>query len=371
MGKPMGIGMVLIMAAGMAMSQMQPLSDEQLDVITAGSAAGIEGTTNHAAGGFAVANASTARVDQQNEMRLESDAQANAEAVNVVNAADALVAQGLNVWGGDFQSAEALDATVEQSNLVVQTEVTRSATVAGYRRDANQFETSTLNSTVATLDTIDLVSDVMVDTTHQILGQSVNVGLGVGLAGRVGVDLDAASIGFEMAAESQLATNVDVNGTINLPRPFGAMQANGNLDSTITNGGSVTLNVDTPPVTIDGIGSVCYTKLGICEASADDNSTYQSETTHAETMSHEVQGAVALDGASAEYVIIDDSSLELVSGQTLTLASGAQSGLSAVNAVNAVGSMVANGVNVSRTEVQAGGTLPASLSQRNVVMQSF
>jgi hypothetical protein len=371
MRKPIGIGMVLIFGAGVATAQVQPLSDEQLDFITAGSAAGMDGAPNHAAGGFVVANASTAAVDEQNAMRLESEAQGNAEAVNVVNAADSLVAQGLNVWGGDFQSADALDAAVEQSNLVVQTEATRSATLAAYQRDANQFDGSTLDTTTSNLDTIDLVSDVMVDTNHQILGQSVNVGLGVGVAGRVGIDLDAASIGFDLVAESELATNVDVNGTINLPRPFGAMQANGNLDSTITNSGSASLNVDTPPVTIDAIGSVCYTKLGLCEATADDNSTYQTNTTHAETMNHEVQGAVAMEGANAEYVVIDDSNLELIRGQTLTLASGAQSGLSALNVVNAVGSMVANGVNVSRTNAEAGSSLPASLNQRNVVLQSF
>jgi hypothetical protein len=193
----------------------------------------------------------------------------------------------------------------------------------------------------------------------------------VGLAGRVGVDLDAASIDFELGATSELHTNVDVNGTINLPRPFGAMEANGNLDSSIINSGSVSLNVDTPPVSIDAIGSVCYTKLGVCEASADDNSTYQTDTTHAETVNREVRGAVAMEGAQAEYVVIDDSSLELVSGQTLTLASGAQSGVTAMNVVNAVGSMVANGVNVSRTRVESGSGLPAELSQRNVVVQSF
>jgi hypothetical protein len=371
MRNQLGIIVAMALGAGAATAGIQPLTDEQLDYITAGSASQTVGAPPHAAGGIAVASQSQALIDEQNELRLESEAQASARGVNLVNAADALVAQGLNVWDGQFQNGQAADAKVDQSNLVVQTRATRSATVAGYRRDANQFDSSTLDTTTTNLDTIDLVSDVMVDTTHQILGQSVNVGLGVGLAGRVGVDLDAASIDFELGATSELHTNVDVNGTINLPRPFGAMEANGNLDSSIINSGSVSLNVDTPPVSIDAIGSVCYTKLGVCEASADDNSTYQTDTTHAETVNREVRGAVAMEGAQAEYVVIDDSSLELVSGQTLTLASGAQSGVTAMNVVNAVGSMVANGVNVSRTRVESGSGLPAELSQRNVVVQSF
>lgn len=368
MYKPLCSMAVLLALSGTAAAEMRALTDEQLQIITAGSAGHPAGSPGHAAGGMVVANASTASVDESHAVTLEESAQSGAQGVNLVNAADTLVAQGLNVWDGQFQGDAPSEATVDQSNLVVQTETTRSATLVGYQRDANELATSTVSDTTSNLDTIDLVSDVNVDTSHQMLGQQVNVGLGVGVAGRVGIDLDAASIDFGLEAESRLETSVGVNGTINLPRPFGPMETNGNLDSTIVNSGSVTLNVDTPPVTIDAIGSVCYTKLGICTASADDNSTYQTDTTHDEAHSREVAGAVSLQGVEAEYVVIDESSLELVSGQTLTLASGAQSDLSAVNAVNAVGSMVANGVNVSRTGVD-GSTMPAALSQRNVVIQ--
>lgn len=359
---------VLLTAVGTATADMRPLTDEQLHIITAGSAGEGAGGT-HAAGGMVVANSADASVDETNDLTLEQEAQSGAEALNLVNAADAFVANGVNVWDGQFQGTAPSEATVEQSNLVVQTEATRSATLLGYQREANVTESTSLATTTSNLDTIDLVSDVNVDTSHQMLGQSVNIGLGVGVAGRVGIELDAASIDFALEAESVLDTNVGVNGTINLPKPFGAMNSNGQLDSTITNGGSVSLNVDTPPVSIDAIGSVCYTKLGLCQASADDNSTYQTETTHDENWNREVQGGVAIDGIEAEYVVIDESSLTLSSGQSLTLASGAQSNLAAVNAVNAVGSMIANGVNVSRTGVEGASTMPATLSQRNVVIQ--
>jgi hypothetical protein len=358
--------MLLLAGYGSAAADMRPLNDEQLNTITAGSA-----DVAHAAGGFAVANGSAATVDESNVLTLETEAQAGARAVNLVNTADALVAQATNIWDGRFQAGGAGDTTVDQSNLVVQTQATRSAALAGYQRGVDETTNDTLNTTTSNLDTIDLVSDVSVDTNHQILGQSVNVGLGVGVAGRVGIELDAASIDVGLDVESRLETSVGVNGTINLPKPFGAMEADGQLDSEIVNGGSVHLNVDTPPVSIDAIGSVCYTKLGLCEATADDNSTYQTNSTHDETHAREVQGAVTLAGVGAEYIVIDESNLQLTTGHSLTLASGAQSNVTALNVVNAVGSLVANGVNVSRTVVESGAVMPPVLVQRNVVIQGF
>ncbi len=362
---------MLLTALGSAEADMRPLDDEQLDVVTAGTASAPADGARHATGGFLVANAATAAVDESNALTLESEAQSGARALNLVNTADTLITQGVNVWDGRFQGGDAGGVEVEQANLVVQRETTRSASLSGYGRGANEATSDTLSTTTRNLDTIDLVSDVSVDTNHQLLGQSVNIGLGVGLAGRVGIDIDAASIDVGLEAESRLATSVGVNGTINLPRPFGSMQANGQLESEIVNSGSVSIEVDTPPVSIDAIGSVCYTKLGLCQASADDNSTYQTDATHDEAHARTVQGAVTLESAGAEYIVVDESNLTLSSGHTLTLASGAQSNATGLNVVNAVGSMVANGVNVSRTVVETGSAVPPSVSQRNVVIQGF
>jgi hypothetical protein len=202
-----------------------------------------------------------------------------------------------------------------------------------------------------------------------VIGQSVNVGLGVGVAGRVDIELGAAEIGVDVEAQSLIETNVGVNGTINLPKPFGPMQANGNLDNTIDINGSVSFNVTTPPITVNAVGSVCYTKLGLCTASADDNSIYQTDATRDETHDLSIDGALSVNSAEAEYLVIDESTLDLITDHGVTLASGAQANLAAVNAVNAVGSMVANGVNVSRTQFDGSALMPVDLSQRNVVVQ--
>ncbi|MBX3705719.1 MAG: hypothetical protein KF911_03715 [Pseudomonadales bacterium] len=365
---------LLFVAGGAAHADLTPLTDEQLGGVTAGSAMdphGPGGPAGSAAGGVAVANASEARIENDDSLTLDSDAQSGARGVNIVNTTASLVAQGANVWDAQFAGDAMADMAVDQSNLVMQSQSTRAATLDGYRREANELEVSGLATTTRNLDTIDLVSEVNVETNHQLLGQSVNLGLGVGVAGRVGIDVDAASIDFGISASSRFETDVGVNGTINLPRPFGTMHANGQLISTIENEGAVELSVDTPPISIDAIGSVCYSKLGTCVATADDNSTYQTDITHDESLHRERHGALDLQGVQAEYVVIDDSSLELVNGRTLTLASGAQSNLAAVNAVNAVGSLVSNGVNVARTRADGAASTPASLTQRNVVIQNF
>jgi hypothetical protein len=361
-------------SAGPAAAAVQELQDDTLGSVTAGTKSqGPAAQGNHESGGIIVANGSSASLDETSEVVLDSDAQASARGVNIVNAAASTVAQGLNIWDGQLQSGNlALDPTVEQSNMVQQSAATRSASVYDYQRDPNTMESSTINTTADNLDTIDLVSDVMVDTQHTVLGQNVNVGLGVGVAGRVGIELDEAEIGVGLAAESIIDIGVGVNGQINLPWPLGTMDASGQLDMVITNSGEFTIDVSTPPVNIEAIGAVCYTKLGVCTASADDNSTYQTSTTRDEQLTTDTRGALSVDRAKAEYLVIDESTLDVVAGHSLRLASGAQANLAAVNAVNAVGSMIANGVNVSRTTFDgADASMPLALSQRNVIVQGM
>jgi len=365
---------ILLAVAGSATAEMRELQNETLDAVTAGTT-DTDPTRydHHAAGGTIVANGSAATVNESNEVSLEDTAQESAQGVNIVNASNALVAQGLNIWDGQFQSGGlAIEPVVEQSNLVMQSETSRSASLQGYQRDLSSMENSTLITTANNTDTIDLISDVMVDTSQTVIGQNLNVGLGVGLAGRVGIDLGPAVVGIGLTAESSIMANMDVTGEVDLPWPLGSMNVDGNMNMTMTNSGSFEVDVSTPAITIDAVGAVCYTKLGDCTAHADDHSTYQTNTTHDETHSLDTQGALSVDEIQAEYVVIDESTLEIVSGNSLRLASGAQANLAAVNAVNAVGSMVANGLNVARTTFDgAEVAMPLDLSQRNVVIQGM
>jgi hypothetical protein len=359
----------LTLVTGAAVADLRPLTNEQLDRVTAGTA-GEQPTLSQAAGGMVVANKSVAAVNDTAAVSLDEGAQDGAKGVNVVNSADSLIAQGVNVWDAKFAGGEvSADAGVKQSNVVMQSEAPRVATLTGYSREPNAVDSSTLSTTKTDTANIDLDSKVNVDTSQQILGQSVDVGIGVGVAGRVGIDLGPAEIGLDLQATSTITTDVGVNGQINLPKPFGSMEAEGDLHSVIKNEGSVGFNISTPPVTIDAIGAVCYTKLGNCTASSIDHSTYSTDTTSDETHTLDTAGALSVQDAKAEYVVIDDSSLTLTNDHAISLASGAQANLAAINAVNAIASMVANSVNVSRTQFDSGASLPMDLSQRNVVIQ--
>lgn len=363
----------MLLATGLVAAEVHELRDDTLGGITAGTGNDdVLETESHAAGGMVVANDSEATVDDTNQVILSDGAQSGASGLNIVNSANSMVGQGLNIWDGQFLNGDyEVDPNLEQSNMVLQSDATRSADVQNYSRGKDSMQSSYTHDQIDNTDTIDLVSKVNVDTSHQVLGQNVNIGLGVGVAGRVGIDLGQMDIGVGLEASSRIKTGVGVSGQIDLPWPLGSMKADGQLDLLMVNEGSFNVDLSTPEIDIDAIGAVCYTKLGVCSAEADDNSTYRTLETREETTSMEERGALNFDQVAAEYIVIDESKLEITSGHTLQLDANAQSNLAAVNAVNAVSSMVANGLNISRTTFDGqNGAMPLNLAQRNVVVQS-
>ncbi len=61
------------------------------------------------------------------------------------------------------------------------------------------------------------------------------------------------------------------------------------------------------------------------------------------------QGAVTIASAAGENIVVDGSSLTMTKNYSVTLAGSAEQNATAMNLVNAAGSMVSNGVNVART----------------------
>ncbi len=74
-----------------------------------------------------------------------------------------------------------------------------------------------------------------------------------------------------------------------------------------------------------------------------------------------------LESAKAEYIVIDASSLELDSEVWLELSDSAQKDIKGMNIVNAIGSNVANGTNISRTARFEGYRSKLILNQFNTV----
>ena len=69
---------------------------------------------------------------------------------------------------------------------------------------------------------------------------------------------------------------------------------------------------------------------------------------HDNSGAESVQAAFMLNDAQAEYIVVDESTIDVSAVYLVSLAGSAQSNLQAMNVVNAAGSAVANGINISR-----------------------
>jgi hypothetical protein len=65
------------------------------------------------------------------------------------------------------------------------------------------------------------------------------------------------------------------------------------------------------------------------------------------------KGAMGFDDADAEYIVVDDSKLDVTENYGIALGGNAQSKVSAVNLVNAANSLIGIGTNVARTPVDS------------------
>jgi hypothetical protein len=149
--------------------------------------------------------------------------------------------------------------------------------------------------------------------------------------------------------------------------------------------GEINLDLTFPRFTIDVTGAGCAVALGSCNAdgtvvegeeSASDHSVLeasQSTSEMSETFvgggTRDVRSPFSLEDAQAEYIVIDDSSLDVEANYGIALAGSAQSNVRALNAVNAAGSAVANAVNISRTPSLT-ATASMSLVQSNIIGHS-
>src|SRR6476646_9825399 len=96
---------LLVGISALAYGKSKPLADKQMDQISAGSAIA-DGESN----------ASSSRTFTVN---LDGSALSGASAINIVNAANSTVGDGVNTWNGDSMH----DAAVAQANTITQTGV--------------------------------------------------------------------------------------------------------------------------------------------------------------------------------------------------------------------------------------------------------
>lgn len=352
MRTPISLAIAAILYGGAAVAGPTPLEDAALDAVTAGGASeSLQGS-----GGAVVGNNSEANLELTGTLDLQGEAQSGANALNLVNSSESTVANGVNVWDGKLPDGAAPGANgefeVRQQNTVHQ-EQRRVALLPQYERTAfnessswTEDSTSDSASTLATRNEVrdvettastrDLTSSGTVDTETTVVGQTIQGGRGLAGAGDLSVNFDGGDIEFVASAS-----------------------AGGVLE------GDLRLTIGLPEFSIDFAGGGCAVQMGSCTGegalsetseTTRDNSTLEtlerteeSSETFVGGGTKELRSPFYMADAQAEYIVIDDSKLEVQSNYGIALAGSAQSKLRALNAVNAAGSAVANAVNISRT----------------------
>jgi hypothetical protein len=167
-------------------------------------------------------------------------------------------------------------------------------------------------------------------------------------------------------------------------------EADGSLGSGVVTGqGKITLRIGLPEFSVGIEGSGCAVQNGSCTAEGTneetlaklrDNSTLfqvDKERSHDDSWDRstaaDIRGPMAIYDAKAEYVVVDESAINVETDYVVALSGGAQANMRGMNVVNAAGSAVANGVNVAQQRsgnLQAGGGPLLNLTQTNYIVHS-
>jgi hypothetical protein len=376
-----------------ASAELTSLSLAELDSITAGT----EGLTPAPNGGAIVGNGSTAVLQSTGEVVLSDAAQSGATALNLVNSSESTVANGVNIFDGRTDTAASIDGAqfeISQSNFVVQDQ-RRLSSLPTYERGANTDTLTTTSGTSSSDSTTSLV-DSVIDLERSTWIDEVTTD---GSFDRS----SAPTLRIEVEGDVEIGDVIDVDGSysaeFNMPSASNSLGATFNGEFTYgINGGEievdtgdlgilVTVNLPELDLNFDAMG--CFAVNGNCTIdgtrveSTDEISdhstlyTYDETSTSSETWDNSTHEIVAapfeLHNAQAEYIVIDESQIDVSAAYLVGLSGEAQSALRGLNAVNAAGSAVANGVNIALQragEAEIGGGPTYSLSQVNHINHS-
>lgn len=334
------ITLSIFVVSGFGFAEPIALSDNVMDEVTAGNA-----SEASSAGGVIVGNSSAASIVKNGTVEIEGEAQSSARAINMVTSTDSLVANGFNLHSGRSpQGGESDVINNTQDNHIVQDQI-QSAKVPDYvRSEAN------INRTSSEVSTMSNVGEVV--TVQKIFGQEVKAGKGVSIAGSLEADLNGGSITFD----NELHTLANVSGGFDV------------LGDLFSADASATLTLDTrqsldwilPDLVLDLKAAGCWVVMGTCTANGSFSSNLQT--------TENIRSPFSLQDAEAEYIVVDESQLNVQSTSSVNVSGSAQTNARALNLVNASGSTVANGVNISRTPNLAG---TINLTQNNTIIQHY
>ena len=389
----LGLAIGALFCASSAYSAPTILGDKTLDNLTAGS------SVQQGSGGAIVGNSASATLNTSAAVDISGEVQSTAKALNLVNSSESTVANGVNVWGGEAAEVAASSTAIMQTNNISQ-EQRRSASMPNYSRpEADTYvsvNTSGSESHSNQFSDINSVTDLVtnyreahnessgyVDTTIMATTGGVdaptidtNTGKGVAVAGTVDATLDGGEVQFGLSVGGGISAAPDSSSD-----SYGGMDVTrDNEDADVSIYGRIIM----PELEINITGAGCGVAMGSCGSNGEsdettndvvDRSTQLSQESsevgssqHTESTTEEYRSAFELNDAQAEYIVVDDSTLNVTASYRLTLSGSAQSGINAMNVVNATGSAVANGVNVahSKSSMMDG----SSITQTNVIAHS-
>ncbi len=364
------LGCLVVMWGASALAGTRPLTDRQLDGITAGQVA-VEPTavdvqfnagpianqsvgtqqnfnnefTNNrpplpslsqaaGSGGAILGDGSTATLRNTGLVRLSDSVQQNVQAMDVVNAAESSVANGVNVWRGNLAAKNPASVApllvntqtnADQINLMAQDQ-SRSASVGEWGHFRANVDTSTSN-TSSFMDSASVTKGRTDINIANIVTYGSDKGQGIAGAGTINNSIDAGQFKIETAP--------------------------------------IDITLDLPKATLNITGASCMTTEGAsCSASRNDSSSFTGSTAINSVPTS------TLKNARAEYILGDNATLDVQLNNTVLLTDFVQQNAKVMNLVNAASSVVGNGVNVASTtglSVAAGAVF--NLNQTNVIVQ--
>lgn len=368
---------------GIAISEPVVLYDSQMDKITAGSEYG----------GVIIGDHSESIINTHSGILITDNVQQVTKGINLVNSNSSSVANTINIWDGkviafsedDDQNHRALE--VNQLNNIHQKQ-NHNALLTGYSRPGEEFtdihkhstsnayfnETANIYNTTYQYQEFNHLlsqSTASVNTTTKFsLGDKIhfegNLGQGVAVAGHADIMIDGGSVELAMAAGAGISVSAGI-GQGDSDLEIGAINLG---ESSASAGVGISANialiakVDLPKVNIIIDGAGCGVVMGSCNAASDviKTSVIHSNNSQLDIMEYHQaannsfsdehiqirRSAFFVEQAKGEYIVIDDSKLNLDSDLGLDLSGNVQKDAEGMNIVNAVGSNVANSSNISR-----------------------
>lgn len=343
--------------SGAVRSEPVVLDDAGLARVTAGSYGGWPSTND----AVIVGHAARADIQAPGSVTLDAHAQSGAKALTLVNSARSSVANGSNVWHASTAAdAHAAHDSVIQSNLLQQTHATV-AYLADWRAQSGSSvvrKTETFDSGFSGGITAEEFTFVGTDTT-----ESVKLGLGAAMAGKGNAEFGTFGLTFSDEFTSSLTTTTSTTVTVKFNFLFFKRSKSYTHTDTESSTSTATNHGDKSwgPFSASFNGVECLVLLGSCS-----DSGHFSSSSHTEEKS---LSPAQVQGASAKSIVLGDGALVVNAGSSVKLEGHAQNGISAVHAVNAAGSLSANGLNVSSRIPAASMPRGLQLQQSNLIAQ--